>query len=89
MDYPQHHAGYGSSMSNDNAFKARENKARRAVARQGYKLIKNRVRDPRVPTYGQYMIADPYTNGIVAGSGGMDWNLDLDDVEKWLGGELT
>ena len=42
--------------------KAREDRARRALGQQGYKLVKSRRRDPQVPDFGKYMII---SDGIV------------------------
>ena len=40
----------------DMAEKVRENRLRRAVARQGYRLVKIRRRDPRAIDYGKFLI---------------------------------
>jgi hypothetical protein len=67
--------------------KVRENRARRAAIRQGLRLVKSRRRDPRAIDYGEYMIVDVRTNGIVAG-GTNDWDwLSLEQVEDWLAGK--
>ena len=57
---------------------ARESRARRAVAKEGYVLRKNRQRGEQEPGYA---LIDPGTNVAVFG---WDWDLDLDDVERWL-----
>lgn len=63
--------------------KIRENRVRRALARQGYQLVKSRRRDPRALGYGGYMITDPNTNTIVAGEVDSHQALTLDDAEAW------
>jgi hypothetical protein len=63
------------------ADKILENRMRRALARQGYRLVKSRVRDPRAIDFGRYYIVDPDTNGIVAGGGHI--RMTLPDVGRW------
>jgi hypothetical protein len=72
-----------------NARKIRENRLRRALYRQGYRLMKSRARDPRDLTYGGYQIVDPTTGGIAAGWGNANhgYGLDLDDAESWAKGD--
>lgn len=73
-----------SSMATEGD-KIRENRLRRAAARQGLRLVKSRRRDPRALDYGNYMLielqrnlcflgADPLQNGVCT----------LDDVEDFL-----
>ena len=50
--------------------KVRENRVRRALDRQGYRLLKSRARDPLALTYGGYMIVDHEVGGAVAGGQG-------------------
>jgi len=68
--------------------KVRENRARRAAARQGLALQKSRRRDPRALGYDSYRFVDIATNSVGYGGGGGDgaagYSLDLDDVEKYL-----
>lgn len=40
----------------ENAEKARENRLRRKAERQGYKLVKSRLRDPDATGYGTYQL---------------------------------
>ena len=61
--------------------KQREDRARRALARQGFRLCKSRRRNCSAIDYGGYLICDLYTNGVVAG--GSYFCLTLDDVEMW------
>jgi hypothetical protein len=65
--------------------KVRENRLRRALDRQGYRLLKSRARDPRDLSYGGYQIVDHQRGGVVAGSGNANrgYALDLDAVEQW------
>jgi hypothetical protein len=64
--------------------KIRENRLRRAAARQGLRLVKSRRRDPRAIDYGGFMIVDAHTNGVVAGELNSPQALDLDQVEAAL-----
>lgn len=66
----------------EHTHKVRENRLRRAAARQGYKLVKSRRRDPRAYDYGRYWIVDPNTNAIAAGHD--QFGMDLDEVEAWI-----
>jgi hypothetical protein len=61
--------------------KVRENRLRRIAARQGFRLVKFRVREPRAFDYGRWLIVDAARNWIVAGEPGY---MYLDDVEAWL-----
>lgn len=64
--------------------KVRENRLRRAAARQGYKLVKSARRDPMALDYNRWWIEDVTDRGrpTVGDAGGME----LDDVEAWLAG---
>jgi hypothetical protein len=64
---------------------SRERRGRRALARQGYALHKSRRRAPiggpvNGDDLGGYMIVSE-RNWIAAGS---RFDLDLDDVERWI-----
>jgi hypothetical protein len=64
--------------------KVRENRLRRALDRQGFRLIRSARRDPRARDYGQYTIVDE-RDAAVAG-----WptrRFSLDDVERWVEGK--
>jgi hypothetical protein len=70
--------------------KVRENRLRRMAQRQGLALVKSRRRDPRAIDYGAYMLVDPHnSNAVVAGSGPVGPDLDLDAVEAFLTDETT
>jgi hypothetical protein len=64
--------------------KARENRARRAAARQGLRLEKSRARDTRAIGYGSYMLVDARTGGVVAYGYQSGYGLTLDDIEREL-----
>jgi hypothetical protein len=64
----------------DTQEKIRENRARRAVARRGYRLEKTRRRDRAAYDYGSWKITDPGTGGVVHAA------PSLADVEAWLDG---
>lgn len=64
------------------AHKARENLARRAAARQGFRLTKIRRYDPRALDYGKYNLID-----VAAGAKTLPRTMSqitLDEVEKRL-----
>lgn len=55
--------------------------------RQGLKRA-SRTRDARAIDYGRWFISDARTNTVVAGGHGYrGYDLDLDDVERYLKGE--
>jgi hypothetical protein len=65
--------------------KVRENRLRRMAERQGLALQKSRRRDPRAMDYGMYMLVDPRSNHVVAGTEHTGRpNMSLDEVEEWL-----
>ena len=70
----------------DTTAKIRENKARRAAQRQGYRLVKSRRRDPRAIDYGTYGIVDysESKSGVLVAGGDSGYGLTLDDVERRL-----
>jgi hypothetical protein len=63
--------------------RTREQRLRRMADRQGLRLVKSRRRDPRALDYGDYMLVDAATNGVVAGEIGR-LHLSLDDIERYL-----
>lgn len=60
---------------------AREQRARRALRRQGYRLNKSQWRLGSIDNLGGYRIINTWTNFVDAGA---RWELSLDDVERWL-----
>jgi hypothetical protein len=66
---------------------SRENKLRRELAVNGYRLMKSRARNANQITFEGYQIADVATGGLVAGWGnaGMGFAFSLADVADWLG----
>ena len=71
--------GIISSMS----AKVRENRLRRAAARQGLGLVKSRRRDERAIDFGSYMLFDLHRKVTVLG-GASPWTETLDDIEAYL-----
>lgn len=63
--------------------KVRENRLRRAAARQGLRFQKSRRRDPRARDYGRYWLTDVYTNRGIGIAGEMD-GCTLDEIEAVL-----
>jgi hypothetical protein len=55
--------------------------------RQGLKLHKSRVRDPRALDYDKFWLTDARTNFVVFGELPGEWRgnaADLDDIERYL-----
>jgi hypothetical protein len=63
--------------------KVRENRARRAAARQELALVKRRRRDWRAPDFNTWSIVDPST-GMVVSPAGCYQRLTIDQVEGIL-----
>jgi len=61
------------------ADKIRENRLRRAAARQGLKLIKSKRRDPRALDYCVWTIINTQTSAVIAGD-----RMTIDEVERFL-----
>jgi hypothetical protein len=59
----------------DNDEKIRENRLRRMAARQGYKILKSRRRDPLATDYDTYRLN---RGAVTTGP------MTLDQVETWL-----
>ena len=70
-----------SNTVQEQSTKAREMRLRRMAARQGMGIHKSRVREPNLDNFGGYMLYDLDGNYVVAGA---RFDLDLDDVERWL-----
>jgi G:T-mismatch repair DNA endonuclease (very short patch repair protein) len=63
--------------------KAREDRIRRALAHQGFRLAKSRIRNPKLPGYGGYMVINAATNYIEAGAAVNGFDMSLDEVEAF------
>jgi hypothetical protein len=75
-------------MATSTTEKVRENRVRRMAERQGLALAKSRRRDPRATDYGTYMLVDPTSNSVVAGTAATGRpEFTLDDVEQYLTGD--
>lgn len=68
----------------DSHEKVRENRLRRMAARQGYRLVKSRRRDPLAVDYGRYRIETGDGVEATGFDSPMGWGLTLDEVEKRL-----
>lgn len=65
--------------------KVRENRARRAAARQGFRLERCKLRDPRATGYSTYRLVDDTGSVVAAGPEGTGgFGLDLEGVEAFL-----
>lgn len=69
----------------DQERKVLENRLRRAAQRQGLRLEKSPLRDPRALGYGTYRLADPYADDDT----GRGYGLRLRDVALQLYGQDT
>jgi hypothetical protein len=76
-----------SSIPNysEQEYKVLENKLRRAAVRQGLRLEKSRMRDPRAITFGTYRLIDESSNTVAAGDQNGGYGLTLDDIARHLG----
>jgi hypothetical protein len=64
--------------------KVRENRLRRMAARQGFRLVKSRRRDPFAIGYGKYRIETGDGVEATGFDSPMGWGLTLDEVEDRL-----
>jgi hypothetical protein len=73
-------------MSPRSEERVRENRLRRAAARQGLQLAKSRARDPKALGFGTYALMNPQTNAVVHADHTLQsgYGLTLDGVEAWL-----
>jgi hypothetical protein len=72
----------------DKQRKVLENRLRRAADRQGMRLEKSRLRDPRAIGYGTFMLSDATTHAAVyAGDAERGYGLGLADVARYLFGD--
>jgi len=71
-------------MTMTKAEKTRENRLRRAAARQGLRIKKARRRDPLGYRFGGYMLIDSSTDAVVAGGSPIPYGLTVDGVEEYL-----
>ncbi len=69
-----------STRLNEVVSQAREARARRALAKDGYTLAKDRAKTWSINHQGGYRIINPSYNVIVAGE---NFDLELEDVEAW------
>jgi len=65
----------------DEKKKVFENRMRHALARQGYRLMKSRLRDECAIDFGRYYIVDPDRNSIVARG---NFRMMIEDVDRWV-----
>lgn len=64
--------------------KREEDRVRRALARRGFLLRRNRCRTPGVHGYGGYMVVNAEHNAIVAGAHPWPYSLTLEEAAEWL-----
>jgi hypothetical protein len=63
--------------------KARENRARRAAARRGWRLQKTRAVDPLKVGYGRFAIRDA-DGTVISGAVNSDRGLTIEQIEQFL-----
>ena len=68
----------------DNTEKVRENRARRAAARQGLAAQKSPRRDPRGFDYETWQLVEPRSGEVVASGFQSGYGLTLDQLEDLL-----
>jgi hypothetical protein len=62
----------------------REGRLRQKAKRQGLRLEKSRLRDPRLPGYGGYRLVEVSRNTVVYGAGPYAYSATLDAIEAFL-----
>lgn len=69
-------------IPNEQHRKAKEQRLRRTLNRNGYSLHRSQDQHIHPDNLGGYMIVNSHVNGVVAGS---RFVLDLDDVDEFVG----
>lgn len=66
--------------------KSHELHIRRMADRQGFRLMRSKVRDQHALTFGKYQLVSLEDDRVVFGSGNLDrgFAATLDEVERWL-----
>jgi hypothetical protein len=67
--------------------KVLENRLRRAADRQGLRLEKSRLRDPRAIGYGTFVLTDARSNTVVLSGSPDGYGVGLEDVAGYLYGD--
>ena len=67
--------------------KVRENRLRRMAQRQGLRLEKSRLRDPRAIGYGGYLLIEVKSNLVMYGDNPYPYCCHLDDIAWYLAPE--
>jgi len=52
--------------------------------KRAFSLTKSRCRVPESPSFGGYMLVDPYRNAVVAGGDPWAFSLSLEEAESWV-----
>lgn len=71
----------------DQQRKVLENRLRRAAERQGLRLERSRLRDPRAIGYGTYQLRGERESTVVAADHQRGYGLGLHDVARYLYGD--
>ena len=64
----------------------REEQLARLARRKGFDLQKNRCRDPKIPSFGGYLLIDVDSDLVAIGDSPFPYSATLDDVENYLAG---
>lgn len=62
----------------------RENQMYQRARSKGLSLRKNRCKDPKVPSFGGYLLIDPAQDMVVIGDSPYPYSADLDEIEHYL-----
>lgn len=62
----------------------REDRLQRMARHMGLSLQKNRCKDPKVPSFGGYLLIDPSRDMVVVGDSPFPYCANLDEIELFL-----
>jgi hypothetical protein len=62
----------------------REGNLQRMAQRMGFSLQKNRCRDPKIPSFGGYLLIDLESDLVAVGDSPFPYSASLDDIEEYL-----
>lgn len=65
----------------------RENRLHQVARQMGLSLRKNRCKDPKVPSFGGYLLIDPSRDMVVVGDSPFPYCANLDEIEFYLTGQ--
>ena len=73
-----------SELTEQQTLKKLDASLRRKAKAQGFRLMKSRARDPKVPGYGTYGLVNVYTNFLELGDTNSGFGYCLEEIQRYL-----